>query len=67
MVIAVIVCEFLQQSYVPRGVPQIEVSFDINANSILSVTTTDKGSRKKQDITITGASTLNTDDVSYFK
>jgi len=50
----------------PRGVPQIEVSFDIDANGILSVTATDKGSGKKQDIKITGASTLNKDDVSYF-
>ncbi|KAG0578804.1 hypothetical protein KC19_4G050600 [Ceratodon purpureus] len=47
----------------PRGVPQIEVSFDIDANGILSVTATDKGSGKKQDIKITGASTLNKDDV----
>lgn len=47
----------------PRGVPQIEVSFDIDANGILSVQATDKGSGKKQDIKITGASTLNKDDV----
>lgn len=47
----------------PRGVPQIEVSFDIDANGILSVEATDKGSGKKQDIKITGASTLNKDDV----
>lgn len=50
----------------PRGVPQIEVSFDIDANGILSVTAMDKGSGKKQDIKITGASTLNKDDVSNF-
>ena len=50
----------------PRGVPQIEVSFDIDANGILSVTATDKGSGKKQDIKITGASTLNKDDVRIF-
>ncbi|KAL0360088.1 UNVERIFIED_CONTAM: Stromal heat shock-related protein, chloroplastic [Sesamum radiatum] len=42
----------------PRGVPQIEVKFDIDANGILSVTAIDKGTGKKQDITITGASTL---------
>nr|ADB23406.1 chloroplast Hsp70-2 [Physcomitrium patens] len=47
----------------PRGVPQIEVTFDIDANGILSVTAMDKGSGKKQDIQITGASTLNKDDV----
>nr|CAB71138.2 heat shock protein [Dunaliella salina] len=47
----------------PRGMPQIEVKFDIDANGILSVTATDKGSGKKQDIKITGASTLGKDDV----
>ena len=38
----------------PRGVPQVEVKFDIDANGILSVTATDKGTQKKQDIKITG-------------
>lgn len=47
----------------PRGVPQIDVKFDIDANGILSVTATDKGTGKKQDITITGASTLPKDEV----
>ncbi|KAK4402008.1 Stromal heat shock-related protein, chloroplastic [Sesamum angolense] len=47
----------------PRGVPQIEVKFDIDANGILSVTAIDKGTGKKQDITITGASTLPGDEV----
>merc|ERR1712178_163747 len=47
----------------PRGVPQIEVKFDIDANGILSVTATDKGSGKKADIKITGASTLANEDV----
>ena len=47
----------------PRGVPQIEVRFDIDANGILSVTATDKGSGKAQDIKITGASTLPSDEV----
>ncbi|KAL0422224.1 UNVERIFIED_CONTAM: Stromal heat shock-related protein, chloroplastic [Sesamum latifolium] len=46
----------------PRGVPQIEVKFDIDANGILSVTAIDKGTGKKQDITITGASTLPGDE-----
>jgi molecular chaperone DnaK (HSP70) len=43
--------------------PQIEVKFDIDANGILSVTATDKGTGKKQDIKITGASTLAKDEV----
>ena len=47
----------------PRGVPPVEVKFDIDANGILSVTATDKGTQKKQDIKITGASTLNSDEV----
>ncbi|KAL5699773.1 70-kilodalton heat shock protein [Ranunculus cassubicifolius] len=47
----------------PRGVPQIEVKFDIDANGILSVSAQDKGTGKKQDITITGASTLPSDEV----
>ncbi|KAF2583741.1 hypothetical protein F2Q70_00035012 [Brassica cretica] len=46
----------------PRGVPQIEVKFDIDANGILSVSASDKGTGKKQDITITGASTLPKDE-----
>ncbi|KAK8703509.1 hypothetical protein V6N13_047166 [Hibiscus sabdariffa] len=41
----------------------IEVKFDIDANGILSVTAVDKGTGKKQDITITGASTLPNDEV----
>jgi molecular chaperone DnaK len=47
----------------PIGVPQIEVTFDIDANGILSVTAKDKGSGKEQSITITGASTLPNDEV----
>uniref|UniRef100_A0A2N9HUG0 Uncharacterized protein n=1 Tax=Fagus sylvatica TaxID=28930 RepID=A0A2N9HUG0_FAGSY len=47
----------------PRGVPQIEVKFDIDANGILFVTAVDKGTGKKQNITITGASTLPSDEV----
>eukprot|EP01025_Chloroclados_australasicus_P014666 TRINITY_DN16890_c2_g1_i1.p1 TRINITY_DN16890_c2_g1~~TRINITY_DN16890_c2_g1_i1.p1 ORF type:complete len:754 (+),score=154.20 TRINITY_DN16890_c2_g1_i1:146-2263(+) len=47
----------------PRGMPQIEVMFELDANGILSVTATDKGTGKKQDITITGASTLSEDEV----
>ena len=47
----------------PRGVPQIEVTFDIDANGILSVNAKDKGTGKEQSITITGASTLPSDEV----
>jgi molecular chaperone DnaK len=47
----------------PRGVPQIEVTFDIDANGILSVTAKDKGTGKQQSITISGASTLPSDEV----
>ena len=47
----------------PRGVPQIEVTFDIDANGILNVSAMDKGTGKKQSISITGASTLPDDEV----
>ena len=47
----------------PRGIPQIEVTFDIDANGILSVNAKDKGTGKEQSITITGASTLPSDEV----
>ena len=47
----------------PRGVPQVEVKFDIDANGILSVEALDKGTNKKSDIKITGASTLSSDEV----
>ena len=47
----------------PRGVPQIEVVFDIDANGILTVSAKDKGTGKEQSISITGASTLPKDDV----
>jgi molecular chaperone DnaK len=47
----------------PRGMPQIEVTFDIDANGILSVTAKDKGSGKEQSISITGASTLSDNEV----
>jgi molecular chaperone DnaK len=46
-----------------RGVPQIEVTFDIDANGILSVTAKDKGTGKEQTISITGASTLDKGEV----
>ena len=46
-----------------RGVPQIEVTFDIDANGILSVTAKDRATNKQQSITISGASTLPKDEV----
>ncbi|MGF1534975.1 MAG: molecular chaperone DnaK [Elainellaceae cyanobacterium] len=48
----------------PRGVPQIEVTFDIDANGILNVRASDKGTGKEQSISITGASTLPQDEVN---
>ncbi len=47
----------------PRGVPQIEVTFDIDANGILNVTARDKASGKAQSITISGSSTLSKEEV----
>ncbi len=47
----------------PRGVPQIEVSFDIDANGILSVKAQDKGTGKEQKITITASSGLSKDEI----
>lgn len=47
----------------PRGVPQIEVTFNIDANGILNVTAKDKGSGKEQSITISGSGNLSKDDV----
>ena len=46
-----------------RGVPQIEVTFDIDVNGILSVNAKDKGTGKEQSITIQGASTLDEKEV----
>ncbi len=47
----------------PRGVPQIEVTFDIDANGILNVTAKDRGSNNEQKITITSSSGLSKDEV----
>jgi molecular chaperone DnaK len=47
----------------PRGLPQVEVSFDIDANGILSVKAHDKGTGKEQKITITASSGLNKDEI----
>jgi len=48
----------------PRGVPQIEVTFDIDANGILNVTAKDKGTGKENKITITGSSGLSEDEIN---
>ena len=47
----------------PRGIPQIEVTFNIDANGILNVTAKDKGTGKEQSITIQGSGNLSKDDV----
>ena len=51
----------------PRGVPQIEVSFDIDANGILNVNAKDKASGKEQKITITASSGLSDDEIEKMK
>lgn len=50
-----------------RGVPQIEVTFDIDANGILSVSALDKGTGKEQHITIEAASSISDEDVQRMK
>jgi molecular chaperone DnaK len=47
----------------PRGVPQVEVTFDIDANGIVHVSAKDKGTGKEQSMTITGGSSLSKDDI----
>ncbi len=47
----------------PRGVPQIEVSFDIDANGIVKVSAKDLGTGKEQDITITASTNLSQDEI----
>lgn len=51
----------------PRGVPQVEVTFDIDANGILKVAAKDKASGKSQNITITGSSSLSKDEVERMR
>lgn len=51
----------------PRGVPQIEVSFDIDANGILHVSAKDKGTGKEQKITIQNATNLSEEEVEKMK
>lgn len=47
----------------PRGIPQVEVTFDIDANGIVSVSAKDLGTGREQKITITGSSSLNKDEI----
>jgi len=47
----------------PRGIPQVEVTFDIDANGIVQVSAKDKGTGKEQSITITGGSSLSKEDI----
>jgi molecular chaperone DnaK len=47
----------------PQGVPQIEVTFDIDANGIVNVSAVDKGTGKSQAMTITGGSALSKDEI----
>jgi molecular chaperone DnaK len=51
----------------PRGVPQVEVTFDIDANGILKVTAKDKATGKTQNITISGSSNLSKDEIERMK
>jgi molecular chaperone DnaK len=51
----------------PRGVPQVEVTFDIDANGILTVKAKDKGTNKENKITIQGSSNLNKDEIERMK
>ena len=48
----------------PRGIPQVEVTFDIDANGILNVTARDKATGKEQKITVTASTNLNKDDIA---
>jgi len=51
----------------PRGIPQIEVSFDIDANGILTVKAKDKATGKEQHIRIEGSSSLDKDEIERMK
>ncbi len=48
----------------PRGVPQIEVTFDINADGLVNVTARDKATEKEQNITITGSGAMTPDEIA---
>ena len=51
----------------PRGVPQVEVSFDLDANGILNVKATDKGSGKSQHITISGSGNMSDEEIEKMR
>ncbi|MCD6218352.1 molecular chaperone DnaK [bacterium] len=51
----------------PRGIPQIEVTFDIDANGIVNVSAKDLGTGKQQEITITASSNLTDDDIKHMQ
>ena len=51
----------------PRGIPQIEVTFDIDANGILNVTAKDKGTGKEQSITIQASANLSKSEIDNLK
>jgi molecular chaperone DnaK len=51
----------------PRGVPQVEVTFDIDSNGILNVKAVDKATNKEQHITIAGSSNMSDDDIEKMK
>ena len=51
----------------PRGVPQIEVTFDIDANGIINVTAADKATGRSQNITITASSGLSETEVEQMR
>ena len=51
----------------PRGIPQVEVTFDIDANGILSVRAKDKGTGKEQKITITASTNISKDEIERMK
>ena len=50
-------------AHAPRGIPQVEVTFDIDANGIVHVSAKDKGTGKEQSMTITGGSSLSKEDI----
>jgi molecular chaperone DnaK len=51
----------------PRGIPQVEVKFDLDANGILNVSATDKATNKQQNITITASSGLSKEEIEKMK
>jgi len=56
-------CELTGIAPAPRGIPQVEVTFDIDANGIVHVSAKDKGTNKEQSMTITGGSSLPKEDI----